>query len=841
MSVLPKYNIPFIKIECVYLKCKIYIYEIYMNFCSLNILSNNSQWNTVMKGILENIEIVDYINEHNILDSKVSDSLKHKTMKYILFKSHQEVVSKCLTFVSNEKRVRFKTFLSKEVKNLKGDLEDKIYLLDQNNVNIDDINLNQKLYFDNITPMLVIYSDDLKDKDNEGFIEEDEEYEEEEYEEDYEEGDEGYYEEEEGEEGQENYCDCEGDYDEEDDKDYQQEYKRYKESKKSRDKKNKKNESYDNIFIDILKKRNKKPQSLIDGFKKLDEKDKKYIVDELSQIDKSIEKDNSYMRVFKSKMSSVEKKDVLLKLDMGNTKGKFREWFETLLSFPFGKYDECALSKLNTTEEINNFLQESDKILNNAVYGHKDAKRKIQGYLSQLITNPNSKGSILGIEGPMGCGKTTLVEKGISKILNKPFVSIPLGGAQDGSFLRGHGYTYEGSTYGMIVNVLKRVNTLNPIIYFDELDKVSSTYKGAEIINILIHLTDPNQNTHFQDLYLGNFNIDLSKAMFIFSWNDSDKINPILLDRITVIKTKGFNFNQKIEISNQFLIPNIIEEIGIKQNVNINNDVIECLINKYTYEGGVRKLKEILHEILTEINLQSLSGTIEPSNKRSNSSSRYNVTLENFKSFLIKKIPIEYLKINSESFIGNINGLYATSNGVGGLIRIETRFIPSDSTLSLHLTGNLGKVMKESAQVAKTISWDRTSDEVKKELIASWGKHKYGIHVHCSEASVGKEGPSAGTALSICIYSMINKVAIRNDVGITGEMNLSGEVTNIGGLQEKMYGAKIAGCKTVLFPKSNMDDYNQIIKECPTLIDSTFTAIPISTFEEALKYALIEK
>jgi len=282
------------------------------------------------------------------------------------------------------------------------------------------------------------------------------------------------------------------------------------------------------------------------------------------------------------------------------------------LKVPFGKYTNLPITKENTSEEIREFVEQSYETLNKAVYGHREAKSEIIQTICKWISNPTSKGTVIGLKGPMGNGKTTLVKKGISQAIKKPFAFITLGGATDASFLEGHSYTYEGALPGRIIQILtsSNINCMDPIIYFDELDKVSDTAKGQEIQNLLCHLTDFSQNDEYHDKYYHGIDFDLSRAIFIFSFNDESLINPILKDRMKVIDTKGFSTREKIELTNDFLIPEIVKDIGFDQsNFSIENSVIQHIINHYTNEKGVRKLKGCLQTILTKLNVISLLDT----------------------------------------------------------------------------------------------------------------------------------------------------------------------------------------------------------------------------------------
>tara|TARA_Y100000389_G_scaffold189512_1_gene213351 strand:- start:7209 stop:9815 length:2607 start_codon:yes stop_codon:yes gene_type:complete len=517
---------------------------------------------------------------------------------------------------------------------------------------------------------------------------------------------------------------------------------------------------------------------------------------------------------------------------------KYREWVNASLKIPLKKYTVCKLSKLQKdhkdTTKVKKFIDKTKKIMDDAVYGHEDAKKQILQFVAQNISNPNSKGLVLGIEGPMGNGKTTLIEKGFAKALGRPFSTIPLGGIQDGSFLEGHGYTYEGSKWGEIVNILINTGCMNPVIYMDELDKVSTTNKGDEINNMLIHLTDPSQNCHFKDKYFTDINIDLSQVIFIFSYNDRDAINPILMDRITHLKTRGFRSPEKLIICRKYILKNIVKDVGLSENdIKISDVVLNWLIYNYTHEGGVRQLKKICYEIIREINLRQLTDK------------KYKYPFEVKKDILEKDIldrhmKHKYDKIHSESTVGKINGLYATCNDTGGLILIEASFIPSDSEFKLQLTGNQGKVMQESMHVANTLAWNLLNDKVRERLKKQWkDSGRKGIHVHCPEGGVPKDGPSAGAAITTVIYSLLTNRKIHNNIAITGEIDLSGKIMAIGGLESKIFGAKNAGCSLVICPKENEDILRKILKDHPDLQTENFQIKMVRNIQEVMKLMLV--
>ena len=284
---------------------------------------------------------------------------------------------------------------------------------------------------------------------------------------------------------------------------------------------------------------------------------------------------------------------------------KIKNWVDTFMGIPFGTYKTFDITVKDGPEVCHEYMKKAQVRLDEAVYGLNDAKLQIMQMIGQWITNPQAVGNAIAIKGPMGTGKTTLVKEGVSAILNRPFAFLALGGATDSSFLEGHSYTYEGSTWGKIVDILIKSKCMNPVIYFDELDKVSNTPKGDEIIGILTHLIDTTQNTQFHDKYFADIDFDLSKALFIFSYNDESKINPILLDRMYRITTKGYDKKEKCTIANNYVTPSIAKNINIgEKDIDIPEDTLHYIIEQYTNkEEGVRNLKRCVEIIYTKVNL----------------------------------------------------------------------------------------------------------------------------------------------------------------------------------------------------------------------------------------------
>ena len=293
----------------------------------------------------------------------------------------------------------------------------------------------------------------------------------------------------------------------------------------------------------------------------------------------------------------------------GNEYFKIKQWVDTFMQVPFGKYKNLPVTlQHDGQDKCCTFIENAKNTLDEAVYGMNDVKLQIMQLVGQWITNPSAMGNTIAIKGPMGTGKTTLVKEGISKVLGRDFAFLALGGATDSSFLEGHSYTYEGSTWGKIVDILVQSKSMNPVIFLDELDKVSNTPKGEEIIGILTHLTDTTQNSKFHDKYFSEIDFDLSRALFIFSYNDESKVNPILLDRMYRVQTKGYESKEKIIIANKYLLPKIREQVMFNENdIMISDTTMKHIIDRHTEkEYGVRNLKRCLEIIYTKMNLYRL-------------------------------------------------------------------------------------------------------------------------------------------------------------------------------------------------------------------------------------------
>ena len=501
------------------------------------------------------------------------------------------------------------------------------------------------------------------------------------------------------------------------------------------------------------------------------------------------------------------------------------------------KFFNLNSSWFNYKNDYKNYLENTNKILDEAVYHQVEAKTQIKRIIAQWI-NGEMKGYCFGFEGPPGTGKTSLAKKGISKCLkdengsDRPFAFIALGGSSNGSTLEGHSYTYVGSTWGRIVDILMETKCMNPIIYIDELDKVSKTENGKDSIGILTHLTDSTQNDEFCDKYFSGIKLDLSKVLFIFSYNDYNLLDPILADRIHRVKFTKLNKYEKIHIINNYILPELLKTVGFnKGDIIFSKKVLEYIISTYTLEAGVRKVKERVFEIIREINLRYLLG-----NNNINIPCEVNIDL--VEEIFHNKSKITTKKIAPKSQVGLVNGLYATSSGIGGLTIIESFKTPTDSKLSLELTGQQGDVMKESMKVSKTVAWNIIPDDIKKKIYKEMEDNgNFGIHLHCPEGATPKDGPSAGGAITLSIISLLTGIKVKNTVALTGEIDLNGSIHEIGGLESKIEGGKIAGVKKILYPKSNQKDLDLILEK-GNIIDNTIEVIPVENIYQIMELCL---
>ena len=361
-------------------------------------------------------------------------------------------------------------------------------------------------------------------------------------------------------------------------------------------------------------------QEMADEFgyfkKKLSNKEQLKIMNDLNDINKFMYVEKPYrLSLLQSNMPpkfkaiAIQRLNQLSMMEPGEAEYfKLKNWVDNFMRIPFGIYKNLSININDGIDKCSDYVINAKKQLDTCVFGLNSAKMQIMQMVGQWISNPGSMGTAIAIHGPPGTGKTSLVKDGISKILGREFAFIALGGCGDSSFLEGHSYTYEGSTWGKIVQILTESKCMNPVIYFDELDKVSDTPRGQEIIGILTHLTDTSQNSQFHDKYFSEIDLDLSKCLFIFSYNDENLVNPILKDRMYRIVTKGYDLKEKLTIARNYMLPKIREQVGFgPDDIMISDEVLSHIIsNQAKGEEGVRNLKRTLEIIHTKLNLYRL-------------------------------------------------------------------------------------------------------------------------------------------------------------------------------------------------------------------------------------------
>ncbi len=571
------------------------------------------------------------------------------------------------------------------------------------------------------------------------------------------------------------------------------------------------------IETDILKIQNKLSKKVK---KHIDEEQKQFylreqlkaIQEELGMDDEEKKEINKYETLLnKTKLPKQVKEKVQYELSRlkstssssseGNLIKSYLDW---VFNIPWNK---------QTKENID--IIKAREVLDNEHYGLEDVKDRIVEYLAVKQISKNSKGPILCLVGPPGVGKTSIA-KSIAHSTNRKYSRISLGGMKDEAEIRGHRKTYVGAIPGRIAYALKEAKTMNPLILFDEIDKISSSYKG-EPSDALLEVLDSEQNKTFRDNYL-ELDMDLSKVMFIATANSLETIPRALLDRMEIIEVSGYTYEEKFNIAKNHLIPKVFEEIGIKfDKVEFEEEAINEIIEGYTRESGVRGLTRNLNSIIRKALAEMLSENLS------------NIIIDKSKvEKLLGKRKYEFDKIDKEDKIGVVTGMAWTAYG-GDTLPVEVMAMKGSG--KLELTGKLGDVMKESAKAA--YSYVRANAD-KFQIEENFYKNK-DIHIHAPEGAVPKDGPSAGVTMVTALVSALSGKKVKHNIAMTGEVTLTGRVLPIGGLKEKSLAAFRAGIDTIIIPKENEKD----IEKIPNSIKNKLNIIPVSQVNEVLKNALI--
>ena len=574
--------------------------------------------------------------------------------------------------------------------------------------------------------------------------------------------------------------------------------------------------------------------------------------------------------------------DKMTEIKSGETNYKLQIAINGLMQFPWkpinAKNEYTDIRK--SMDLSRNYLKNVAEKLDECVFGHEKSKKTLIELVGKWIQNPLSGGQVIGLVGPPGIGKT-LLAKSISSALNIPLAIIGLGGMSDSSDLVGHSFTYAGAQYGMILRQMIKAGSWRSVMLFDEVDKVAKRTDTNEIYNTLIHITDPNMNKNFQDrFYSTAVDFDLSGVLVVFSYNNSDKIDSILLDRITEINISEYTLHEKVIICKDYMMKELCDSVGFpRDKIKLDDHVIKYIIEKYTTEAGVRDLRRKMEQILMKLNIDRyyMRGPfreimckkylskfrVEYENRRASMEDILDVKgMQQFLSFNKSKMEDEldqdtlnkiftleieegltittdlvhrYLdrptspveELQNEDFVGVINGLYASNLGTGGIVPIQIykNYVGDYNdgvNIKLKLTGHQKQVMRESVVCALTTAINLLDKKIISQITENF---PHGFHIHASDGGTPKDGPSAGCAFATAFVSILLNKKINRYVAMTGEIELTGKISKIGGLSAKLQGAKKAGIKKVFICEDNREDYEQIKLKSPELFDHDFKVV----------------
>ncbi len=525
--------------------------------------------------------------------------------------------------------------------------------------------------------------------------------------------------------------------------------------------------------------------------------------DETTNLKKAIQKAKMPKEVEKKCMSELKKLKNMSPMSAEAT--VVRNYLDWMIDLPWFKKNDVDID-----------LNKGLKILDEDHFGLEKVKERIIEFLAVQKRMDKIKGPILCLVGPPGVGKTSL-GKSIAKATNRQFIRMSLGGVRDEAEIRGHRRTYIGSLPGKIIQMMKKAGTKNPLFLLDEVDKIGNDYRG-DPSSALLEALDPEQNTAFNDHYL-EVDYDLSDVMFVTTANTLN-ILPPLLDRMEVIRIPGYTEDEKINIANKYLLPKQVKENGVKDGeLNLEDGTIKEIIRSYTRESGVRNLEREISKVTRKVVKKVVSGEVE----------KVQVNNKNIPDFLgIKKF--KYGEVEDKDKTGIVIGLAWTEVG-GEILKIETVNMPGKGRMQI--TGKLGDVMQESVKAAKSFV---RSKSLEYGIIPPFFEKK-DFHIHVPEGATPKDGPSAGIAMVTSIVSSITKIPVNREVAMTGEVTITGQVLQIGGLKEKLLAAHRAGVKKVLIPKENEKD----LVDIPKKVREDIKIIPVETADEVLKIALTKE
>ena len=506
--------------------------------------------------------------------------------------------------------------------------------------------------------------------------------------------------------------------------------------------------------------------------------------------------------------TKVEKElDRLQKMQSGSAEGSvIRNYLDCIAELPWNKKTEDFID-----------LKKAKEVLDHDHYGLEKVKDRIIEYLAVKKMTNSLNGPILCLYGPPGVGKTSIA-KSIAKAVNRNYVRLSLGGIRDEAEIRGHRKTYVGAMPGRIITAMKQAGSKNPLILLDEIDKMSSDFKG-DPASAMLEVLDAEQNFAFRDHFL-EVPFDLSDVMFIMTANSLDTIPRPLLDRMEIITLSSYTGEEKLNIATKYLIPKEIEKHGLKKNaISMNNSVVKVIIDGYTREAGVRMLEREIATICRRVAREILENDVD----------RVTITNKNLEEYL-GPVKVMHDKANKKNEVGIVTGLAWTAVG-GEILNIEVNTMPGNG--NLELTGQLGDVMKESARAG--FSYIRSIAD-KLDIPKDFYK-TMDIHIHIPEGATPKDGPSAGITMTTAVISALTGVEVKHDVAMTGEITLRGRVLPIGGLKEKVFAAFRAGIKTIIIPEDNVKDLDEI----PDNIRNKIKFVPASSMETVLNIALAKK